>query len=91
MSEAAARPLRLLYCAWLREQVGRTEEYVSLPENVATVGELTAWLGARSPGFAAAAATGRSVRCAVNQTFADPSTPVCAGDEVAFFPPVTGG
>ena len=57
----------------------------------ATVGELVAWLRARSPGHAAAFATGAAVRCAVNQDFAGPDAPVAAGDEVAFFPPVTGG
>ncbi|MDA8252251.1 MAG: MoaD/ThiS family protein, partial [Rhodospirillales bacterium] len=52
---------------------------------------LTEWLRARGPGYAAAFAPGLPVRCAVNQDFAGPDAPVAAGDEVAFFPPVTGG
>jgi molybdopterin synthase sulfur carrier subunit len=86
----AAAKLRLLYFAWLRERVGLAEESVPLPAGVATVAGLIAWLRARGPGFAAAFAT-NSVRCAVNQDFAGPDTPIAAGDEVAFFPPVTGG
>jgi molybdopterin converting factor small subunit len=58
---------------------------------VATVADLTAWLGGRGAGFAAAFTAIRTVRCAVNQEFARPDTPVAAGDEIAFFPPVTGG
>ena len=83
--------LHLLYFAWLRERVGKAEEVITLPEGVGTVGDLLAWLRGRGPGYAAALANTRTVRCAVNQDFAGPETPVRAGDEVAFFPPVTGG
>lgn len=82
--------IHVLYFAWLRERVGLAEERVRLPEGVRSVGALMAWLGERGPGHAAAFAT-RSVRCAVNQEFATTETPVAPGDEVAFFPPVTGG
>ena len=92
MTEAAgARPLRILYFAWLRERVGTAEEAVALPAGIATVAELIAWLSARGPGFAAAFAATRIIRCAVNQSFCGPESPVAPGDEVAFFPPVTGG
>jgi len=87
----SARSLHLLYFAWLRERVGRSEETLDLPEGVATVASLTEWLRGRGDGFAAAFAPGVPVRCAVNQEFAGPDTPIAAGDEVAFFPPVTGG
>ncbi len=85
------KPLRLLYFAWLRERLGRAEERVPLPPGVADVAGLRAWLQGRGDGFAAAFAPGMPVRCAVNQDFAGPSTPLRPGDEVAFFPPVTGG
>lgn len=88
---SGSRDLRLLYFAWLRERVGKADEVISLPEEVSTVGELVTWLRGRGPGYAAALANTRTVRCAVNQDFAGPDTPVGAGDEVAFFPPVTGG
>jgi molybdopterin synthase sulfur carrier subunit len=86
-----AAPVTVLYFAWLRERAGTGEEQVELPEGIATVGALIEHLRARSPGHAAAFAQTRTVRCAVNQDFADPATPVRPGDEVAFFPPVTGG
>ncbi len=90
MADAEA-PLTILYFAWLRERTGTPQESVTLPKNVRTVGDLVAWLIKRSPGHASAFADQRTVRCAVNQEFADPAMPVGPGDEVAFFPPVTGG
>ena len=86
-----ARPFRVLYFAWLRERTGHAEEEIVPPEGVGTVGDLIAWLRARDAGHAAAFANPLLVRAAVNQDFADPDTPVSPGDEIAFFPPVTGG
>jgi molybdopterin synthase sulfur carrier subunit len=83
--------LTVLYFAWLRERVGRSEEQVSPPAGIATVAELIGWLSGQSTGHAAAFAQSASVRCAVNQEFVELSAPLKPGDEVAFFPPVTGG
>ena len=83
--------MKLLYFAWVRQKVGLAEEEVSPPAEVASVAALVDWLAERSPGHAAAFANRRSIRCAVNQEFATPEAPVRAGDEIAFFPPVTGG
>ena len=91
MADTDPRPLRILYFAWLRERTPIAEETVTPPQSIETVAALVDWLAARSPGHEAAFANRRTVRCAVNQEFADPSTPVRPGDEVAFFPPVTGG
>lgn len=88
---AAAPDLTVLYFAWLRERVGTGEETLSLPAGVRTVGDLIAWLAERSPRHAAAFENRRAVRCAVNQDFADSEALLRPGDEVAFFPPVTGG
>jgi len=84
-------PLTILYFAWLRERTGRSEESVPLPAGVSTVGGLVAFLADSSAGHASAFANRRAVRCAVNQEFADPDTRIGPGDEIAFFPPVTGG
>ncbi len=83
--------MNLLYFAWVRQKVGVAEEQVSPPESVRDVAGLVAWLAARSPGHAAAFADPKLIRAAVNQDFATPDAPVRPGDEVAFFPPVTGG
>lgn len=83
--------INVLYFALLRERMGRAEERLPLPPGVATVGDLAAWLRGRDAPGAAAFAPGSPVRAAVNQDFALPGAPVRDGDEVAFFPPVTGG
>ena len=83
--------LTVRYFAWLRERAGRSEESVALPEGVATVSGLIAHLAGLDEAHAAAFAHAGLVRAAVNQEFAGPEAPVSDGDEVAFFPPVTGG
>lgn len=83
--------MQVLYFAWLRTKTGIGAEDVAPPAGVATVGALVDWLKTRSPGHAEAFADLAIVRCAVNQEHAGLDAPVKAGDEVAFFPPVTGG
>lgn len=83
--------MKLLYFAWLRSKTGIGEEDVAPPPEVATVGGLIDWLKGRSAGHAAAFADLKVVRVAVNQDYVPLDHPVRAGDEVAFFPPVTGG
>jgi molybdopterin synthase sulfur carrier subunit len=83
--------IRVLYFAWLRERVGRSEEDMVLPETIRSVGDLVTHLQARDATYAAAFANPRVVRAAVNQVFARFETVLADGDEVAFFPPVTGG
>lgn len=83
--------MRILYFALLRERVGMAEEAVTPPDSVQTVAQLLTWLRGRSDGHEAALANAALVRVAVNQDYAGPEHPVRAGDEVAIFPPVTGG
>ncbi len=83
--------LKLVFFARLREDLGTPAEELALPEGVGTVAALRAHLVARGGAWATALAQGRAVRVAVNQEMAQPVTPVKPGDEVAFFPPVTGG
>lgn len=81
----------LLYFARLREALGSGREQLDLPAGIATLGALRAHLAARGGAWAAEMAEGRNLRAAVNQSVAAADTAVAAGDEIAFFPPVTGG
>ena len=83
--------IELLYFAWVRERIGADGEALALPAGVTSVGALLDWLAARSPGHAAALADRDRLRFAVNQEFAGVEAAVADGDEVAIFPPVTGG
>ncbi len=87
----AVAVLTLVYLARLREAFGCASERAEPPPEVKTVGALRAWLAARGGAWAAELAPGRAVRIAVNPELAEPDAPVRPGDEVAFFPPVTGG
>lgn len=80
--------VKVLYFAGLREAIGRSAETVDLPPGVTTVGALREWLVGQGRDKLASA---KNLRCAVNQDMAGLDAPVREGDEIAFFPPVTGG
>jgi molybdopterin synthase sulfur carrier subunit len=81
----------LLYFAWVRQKVGASEEQIDLPAGVVTVGDLIAYLKSRGGGYTDAFADPARLRAAVDQEHAGLDAPVDSADEVAFFPPVTGG
>ena len=83
--------LEIFYFAWVKDRMGRAQESLPLPPGATTVADLAAFLQARDPQGARAFIDPASIRAAVNQDFARPDTPINEGDEVAFFPPVTGG
>ena len=79
------------YFAAVREQLGSSETVVLAETAARTVGELHAWLVGRSAVHAAALDLSKGVRTACNQTLCTAEQALQDGDEVAFFPPVTGG
>jgi molybdopterin synthase sulfur carrier subunit len=81
----------LLYFARLRESLGRAREELALPAGVDTLQALRGHLAARGGAWADEMAPARKLRAAVNQTLVQGDAPLKAGDEIAFFPPVTGG
>ena len=83
--------MKILYFAWVRDKIGIGEEVVDLPANIRTTRDLIDWLRERGEGFSVAFSDASLVRVAVNQEYATLDKTVSQGDEVAFFPPVTGG
>lgn len=83
--------ITVLYFASLREAVGTSREQVALAGQGATVASVVESLRSRDGAWSTAFASGRAWRVAVNQQMASLATPLKPGDEVAFFPPVTGG
>ncbi len=81
----------VLYFARLKEALGTAREELALPQGVTSLGGLRASLAARGDAWARELAQSKSIKAAVNQDMAGPDTPLKDGDEVAFFPPVTGG
>ena len=83
--------MKILYFAWLRARTGIAAEEVTPPDSVRDVAGLIDWLKSRGPNYAAALANPAAVRAAVNQTHVRFDHALAPGDEVALFPPVTGG
>ena len=83
--------MKILYFAWLRQKIGTGEETVDLPDGVANAEGLIDWLRGRGENYEAAFKDTSAIKLAINQEFADFTAPVAENDEVAFFPPVTGG
>jgi molybdopterin synthase sulfur carrier subunit len=81
----------VLYFAWVRQKIGTAEEHFNLPSDVSTITALVAFLRLRGPGYADAFGDPNRLRVAVNQEHASFDANICDRDEVAFFPPVTGG
>lgn len=83
--------MRLLYFAWVRQKLGKGEEAITLPDGVATVSALVSYLCTLGPAYTDAFADPDRLRVAVNQTHKGFDSAVKDDDEIAFFPPVTGG
>ena len=83
--------IKILYFASIREKLGRGAEDVDVPPGVSTIADLRTHLRGRGGAWADALGEGRLLRTALNREMAPPAAAIGTGDEVAFFPPVTGG
>jgi sulfur-carrier protein len=83
--------VRVLYFAWVRERVGKTDEEISPPAGVRTIAELMEWLAGRGDEYASAFANRKSIRAAIDRSHVRPDTAIAGAREIAFFPPMTGG
>lgn len=83
--------MKVLYFAWLRQRIGVGAEEFDLPADVGTVDELVGFLTAKGPGYAKGFAEPQVIRAAVNFEYVPFDHKLSNSDEVAFFPPVTGG
>ncbi|MCR9213818.1 MAG: molybdopterin converting factor subunit 1 [Proteobacteria bacterium] len=83
--------MTILYFAWLRTKLGMSTEDLPCSDEVFDTDSLVAWMKTRGPAFAEVFSDLEVVRIAVNQEYITSNTPLKDGDEVAFFPPVTGG
>jgi molybdopterin synthase sulfur carrier subunit len=83
--------LRILYFAWVRERIGKTEETVAPPADIRTVGALMTWLAGRGEEYAHAFDQPAVIRAAIDRAHVRPDAAIAGAREIAFFPPMTGG
>ncbi len=83
--------MKVLYFAWVRERIGRTEEEIDPPATVRTTAELVEWLKTRGPEYEHALAEPAAVRIALDRVHAASDASIAGASEVAIFPPMTGG
>ena len=83
--------MKLLYFAWIRTNLGVSEELVDVPSEINDVRGLLDWLINRGESYKAALSDLNLIRVSVNQEYVDLDHAITMGDEIAFFPPVTGG
>ena len=83
--------IKILYFAYVREQLGTDSEALVLEGQEWTIGGLRSHLRARGGAYAQVFAVGKTVKAALNQTMVDDSALITNEAEIAFFPPVTGG
>ena len=83
--------LTIHYFASIREALDTDSEQLALPESVSNINDLIVYLGTNNPAFQSLSAADNKMLVAVNQTVVDKSYRLSENDEVAFFPPMTGG
>ena len=83
--------MKIKYFASLREKLNCEEEEIELPANIENIAQLIAHIRTRNDQWEIAFSENQSVLIAVNQTHCDKQTAIRNQDEIAFFPPVTGG
>jgi molybdopterin synthase sulfur carrier subunit len=83
--------MKLVYFAWVRERVGRTDEEIELPAGIDTIAELVRWLKGRGEEYGYAFENPDIVRAAIDHVHVKPEARIAGAREIAFFPPMTGG
>ena len=83
--------MKAVYFAWVRERIGKTEEDIAPPAEVATVGELIAWLSRRGEEYEYAFEKAAVIRAAIDRAHVKHDARIAGAREIAFFPPMTGG
>ena len=79
------------YFFWIKEHIGKSEELIELPNNVKTISELINYLNNLNDDYKKVFVKKDLIKIAVNKTYCSKETKISNNDEIAFFPPVTGG
>jgi sulfur-carrier protein len=83
--------MKVVYFAWLRERIQRPEEEIAFPASVTTVREALAYLSGLDENYAYAFEKPEIIRAALDKKHVKPEALIAGAQEIAFFPPMTGG
>lgn len=83
--------VKLVYFAWVRERIGKSQEELSLPDHIKKIADLMAYLKTIDEGYAAAFQEPHIIRVALDKEHKEHHASIGAAKEIAFFPPMTGG
>lgn len=83
--------MKIVYFARVRERIGKTDEEIVPPADVKTVGQLIGWLRTRGENYASAFDGGATVRAALDRQHVKHDALLAQAQEIALFPPMTGG
>jgi molybdopterin synthase sulfur carrier subunit len=86
-----SKKIKVRYFAWVRERVGKAEEEIAPPPDIATVAELMAWLARQGEQYAYAFENPKVIRAAIDRNHVRGEARIEGAGEIAFFPPMTGG
>ena len=79
------------YFSWIKEHIGKSEEQIELPGHINNVNELINYLNEKDKKYSLIFEKKEIIKIAVNKTYSSFDTNISNSDEIAFFPPVTGG
>tara|TARA_B100000424_G_C22913418_1_gene485941 strand:+ start:415 stop:666 length:252 start_codon:yes stop_codon:yes gene_type:complete len=83
--------MNLKYFAWIAEIIDKREESLEIPSGIETIGQLIDYLSSIDEAYKKAFEKRKSIKFAVNQVLVDENELISKADEIAFFPPMTGG
>ena len=83
--------MKIVYFSWLKEILGISEENVRPPKNIKNIKDLIKWLGTKIIKHRKVFLKSKNIRCSVNHQIVDKNNKIKNNDEIAFFPPFTGG
>ena len=79
------------YFSWIKEHIGKSEEQITIPSDITNVDQLINYLNEKDSKYNLLFEKKELIKIAVNKTYSSFDTKVSNNDEIAFFPPVTGG
>ena len=83
--------MKIIYFSWLKETLDISEESIKPPSNIKNIENLIKWLSAKSVKHKKVFLKSKNIRCAINHQIVNKNSKIKNKDEIAFFPPFTGG